>query len=189
MTNRINDMNKPLLVGCICAALLFGCTSSPGPIAESNSSFRLFINGYWLFYPDFFSEIDAMDAGRFIRFTSNSQRAYMQVIVTSKEQAAKDRAQFLERGWHIGEAKMLASGAQADLLFSDLRRTPEEGANCSFAYQYSVPTGENDVVSLWYQVSDENWHGEDSHPCTVYKDPEYSFHLKQLESIIGQFQP
>lgn len=183
-------MKKLFLTLCVGLLFLTGCTSGTQTVTTSEPQYRLFKNGYWLHYPDYFSDIDVMKDGKFVRFTSASQKVYMQVTVTSKQQAKQDRSQFLERGWHTGESKTLASGAQADLLFTDLRKIPEEGtANCSFAYQYIVPSGTDDTVSVWYQVKDDNWRGEASSTCTAYKDPEYSFHLKQIESIISQFQP
>lgn len=174
------------------AVVLTSCTPSQQTAqpVKPDPAMRMFQNGYWLSYPDFFTEIDQLDHGNFTRFVASGEQATLTVTRESKKAWEKMQQEYLARDARKGPSVMLRNGSEATLLYSDLRANPDPNTqNCSFWYSYSIPQGikQDTIVSVSYQAAQEGWQG--TTPCTIYDEPTYSFHRRQIQRIIENYQP
>ena len=166
------------------ALLLIGCTAS-----AVESGYRVFRGEYRVEYPDYFQDIDMMEGGRFVRFFSATQPAYMQIVTMTQPEAERERRSRLQRGWREANIDLPDDRGKALVLYTDLRRSPEEGVHdCSFSYLYLAPMGEKDVAAITYQVSDPDWRSEKD-DCPVYENDVYADHINQIARIIATYQP
>lgn len=180
-------MKKLLFSAFCCSLFLVGC-SSEHKISESKEpNYLVFQNGYRLEYPDYFQDINVTDNGNFVRLSASGKNTYMQITVLGKKQSVSDMQKFTERGWHKGIDSLASS--EREFYYDDLKRSPNPNVqNCTFSYIYNFPR-EDMIISLLYQVTDSNWKGDDQYLCTVYDNPQYAFHMRQIDTIVTQFQP